>query len=535
MSAPGFPRALVPLLASLTLIIACATPATTLPSPSQGSGTTRGGTLVLDLYESPKNLNPNVIYDETSLRVATAGVFDKLVEVSSPYTKDSTLLPDLAKSWDVSPDAKVFTFKLQAGVVWHDGQPFSSADVKYTLDEIVRQKGASYGYLADIASVETPDNSTVKVTLNQPDASFMTSLGMYYGPYILPAHLYKGTDWSTNPYNAKPVGTGPFKFVEWAKDSHISFDANQGYFQGTPGVDRLVLRIVPDLSVSMAGLERGETNYLYNYPPLTQVLKWQQNPNLGVDATVVVPPVTIWMAFNVSRKPFNDVRVRQAIGTAINRAELNQKVYAGLGRPADTIQPSTSLFVDDSVKQPAFDAKKAEQLLDEAGLKRGADGVRLRATVTTTNVQQTFDLATVFKSHLHDVGIEINVNKLDWPTFQEKTINKRDYEMAISGGFRGPDPQESFKYWGSSGYRNQMNYSSARVDELYALGKSSSDKASRQKYYSELQRILAADLAALMLVEFPFAMASSHGFAGWFWEPDAKVGFFQFRKVHPLR
>ncbi len=220
-----------------------------------------GDTMVIGITGDPGTLNGTTSSNFVE-KIIASNVFSMLIRLDRSFKP----VPDLAKSWTISDDGLTYTFRLNEGVKWHDGTPFSSADVKFTIDDVILPLHTRAGtYKSVIDRVETPDANTVVIRLKQPFGPLMNALG--YDFLILPQHLYEGTDIKANPYNAKPVGTGPFKFAEWKKGSYVILEKNKDYFvKGIPYLDRLVFQEIPDVR-GAAVLRRSNpatsTCYLY--------------------------------------------------------------------------------------------------------------------------------------------------------------------------------------------------------------------------------------------------------------------------------
>ena len=197
-------------------------------------------------------------------------IFSKLVNYDY---KTGTIHPDLATKWEVSPDGLKYTFTLREGVKWHDGKPFTSADVKWTYDDLIKEgtKAQAFRIITTLKSVEAPDAKTAIFNLSETDALFLVGLAGYYGANVLPKHLYEGTDVRKNPYNTKPVGTGPFKVVELVTGSHLTLEANPDYYGLGPYLDKLIFKVVPNLATMISTLETGEVGYSAPSPPFGDV------------------------------------------------------------------------------------------------------------------------------------------------------------------------------------------------------------------------------------------------------------------------
>ncbi len=490
-----------------------------------------GGTIIWAYGTEPVHLNPASRYIEAALRMA-CNVFGKLVQLN--HANGDTIIPDLAESWEISDDATVYTFHLRENVRWHDGEPFTSADVKWTFEEIVEKKGFQYAMYELIDTIETPDNHTVICTLKEPNGGWLYMIGSWYGPAILPAHLYDiDVDWDENEWNRKPIGTGPFKFEEWVEGSHMKFVRNDDYYLEGPYLDAIIVKFVMDSTVALAELEAGTADYM-EFGFFEEVERIQQNPDLYFGLPKLTP---LWIGFNLNEtrngvpNPFHDVRVRKAVAHAINRSDISMRVYKGVSPPANgTFLSFYPWCYNEDAKQPEYDVAKANELLDEAGYPRGTDGIRFQAEFILSGSGPS----EVIKEHLKDVGIDLVIQTVEWGTLVEAANVNHDFDMCFFGGMHGPDPEEWRKFIGTGGFRNAPNYSNPRVDELLDLGLRTVGKENRAVYYYEIQEILAEDLPCLNLVEHSYPFLVNSEFKDFFWEPKFQdtVGMMNWRTVY---
>jgi peptide/nickel transport system substrate-binding protein len=456
-----------------------------------------GGTLIISNRVEMKTLNPNVDVDMESFFVTHAGVYDRLVELD---TESGNVFPDLAESWEVSENANQFTFKLHPDAKWHDGEPVTSADVAWTFNKIIDEQAWQSSVLNVIDSIETPDDHTVILNLREPNAAFLSRLGELNAPVILPAHIYEGTDWTANPANESPVGSGPFKFVEWVKGSHVELAANTEYHWGRPYVDHLILRFIPAQAVDMAALESGEIHYMSQSPPFGELDRLSQNPDLAVILEKRVLP--IWVAFNLRHPPMDDLRVRQAIAMATDEEDISNRAYFGYCPVAKGAYLSSSWAYNPDALEPTYNPDEAERLLDEAGYPQDADGKRFEITVVDSITMGFAETNQIMKEQLAEVGIDVKIESIEWGSFTEKVLKKYDFDVALVGGPHGPDPDTFSNFLETDKLRNTMGYSSPRVDELFQLGRSTGDIGQRKEYYQEIQEIVIEDLPRYNIVEY---------------------------------
>ena len=236
-----------------------------------------GGTLIASASGDPLTFNPDFQVDDNAF-VPACNIYNMLVTLNTDYA----VIPELAKSWDVAADGSTITFHLVEGAKWHDGQPLTSDDVKYTFDTIKANASApAAAFLANVASFEAPDPATVVFKMTAPSPSLLPFLG-WYGTDILPKHIYDGSDWSKNPANQKPIGSGPFKFSKYDPGASIELVANTDYWGEGPYLDRLVFSIQPDANTALQSLTDGEVDILLDSPPRSQITTLQQTPGIKV-------------------------------------------------------------------------------------------------------------------------------------------------------------------------------------------------------------------------------------------------------------
>ncbi len=290
-----------------------------------------GDSMVVGVVGDPGILN-GAISSNFVEKTVSSNVLSMLIRLD----RDFKPRPDLAKSWTISEDGLTYTFNLQENVKWHDGKPFTSDDVKFTIDEVIvplHSRGGTYKTILD--HVETPDAKTVVLKLKAPFGPLMNALG--YDFFIVPKHLYAGIDIKSNPYNSKPVGTGPYRFTEWRKGSHIALDRNPDYFvKGLPYLDRLIIQTIPDAAGRVLALESGDIDYLsYQSLPSSAVPRLKTNPKLTVSDQGFESLASIsMMTLNLDSPVLKDVRVRKALAHAIDKQVIVERADYGIGKSA---------------------------------------------------------------------------------------------------------------------------------------------------------------------------------------------------------
>lgn len=479
----------------------------------------RGGTLVTATNADPATLNSAYRY-EVKGRPAIANLYNRLVGMSEVT---SEVIPDLAERWDVSDDGRTYTFHLVKGVTWHDGKPFTAHDVKFTFDAMVARKGPGFSNFKEyLHGVEVVDDLTVRMTLTKPNSAFLTSVADPYGSttIILPRHIFEGKNWDGLPQNDAPVGTGPFKFVEWRHGERIVLERNPAYFKkGLPYLDRIVIRVIPNAPTTVAALTAGEIHYS-GEGSLSGLdfVRLQDHPGLVAAMT----QGTLWhIAFNTKKPPFDNHKVRLAFAHAIDRADVAKKAEYG------TVVVSNGAYTElvpwafnKDAKLPSHDIATAKRLLDEAGFKPGANGIRMKLSwVASKGIGER--IAQVVKEQLRQIGVDVDLRLVEFGTFTKIAIEARDFTITAMGGRQNPEPVDWHMFIQTGGYRNIYGYSNAEVDALLDKAIATTDLGQRAKSYFRVQEILVRDLPRLNLFTHTQKHIATRTFEGYFFEPDA--------------
>ena len=464
--------------------------------PSANVGENGGGTFIVNMGADPTTFNP-VLKGDDDGHLIYQNVFDGLLELNI----NSEVIPGLAESWDISDDGLVYTFHLAEGVKWHDGEPFTSADVKYTYERIMSDNGFNGATLSNaLESIECPDDNTVVLNLKSADATLLGSLA-WYEHFIIPKHIYENeADWATcEAATRKPIGTGAFKFVDYQQGSSITLEKNPDYFRGAPKVDRLIFSIIPDDATAVQAFKNGELDLLTGVPN-SDVPAMQQDPEVKMG--VMTAARRYQVICNMENETMSKWEVRKAVALGINREEISQKGTGGLQAPAYGFYPP---FLDWAYNADADigerDVAQAQQLLEQAGYTKDANGMYLTLTLDVFTGGTYGDCGKVMAANLKEVGIDLKVNIIEMAAWAEK-IEAGNYELAMMAGFQGPDPDAMAKRIGTGAVMNYSKYSNAKVDELLAKGKVLVTHEDRGACYKEVQAILAEDLPIIPIVEF---------------------------------
>lgn len=468
----------------------------------------RGGTLIVAQYPEPSLLTSAISPGGPANNISPK-IFDGLLT----YDFDLQPQPQLATSWSVSDDGLLITFHLREGVKWHDGKPFSSRDVVFSLQEAWRKhNGRAKAIFAPVAAIEAPDDLTVRLQLSAPAPSILYGLASHLAQ-ILPAHIYEGTDALTNPANTQPIGTGPFRFVRWERGNYLELERNPVYWDAPrPYLDRVVYRFLPDASARSNALEMQEAHLVAETGvPGGDIARLAQLPYLEVTTKgYEYVGQTTFFVFNLDRKEFQDVRVRQAFAHAIDKDFLIKHIWHGYGRPASGPLPkSMGSFFSDAVPRYDFDIAKANALLDAAGYPKGKDGVRFRITHDPLPYGDVYARTGEYlREALAQVGIAVDLRSQDYAAYVRRIYTTREFDTANYLIAVGPDPAIGVQrlYWSQSfqpgiAFSNSAHYLSEASDALLEKAQITLDAAERNRLYAQFQRQAMLDLPQIPLVD----------------------------------
>ncbi len=478
-------------------------------APNTEQGAVRGGTLEAVVHPEPPTL-AFFINTSTPGRTVVSKIFDGLLD----YGPDLKPRPQLAESWDVSPDGLTVRLKLRRNAFWHDGKPFSSADVKFSADEVWKKYAPTarrvFQYLA---KTEAPDPYTVVFTLSKPTPVILNALDVVATP-ILPKHLYEGTDIANNLNNNKPIGTGPFAFKEWVRGSHIELVRHEKYWDaGKPYLDRVIWKFIPDVAGRAAALETGAVQYGERNPvTFADADRLAKLPNLVVDTGGYNGfSGWLWLIPNLRDPIIGKLKVRQAISHAINREALTKTVWGGYAAPATgPVTSQLKTFYTADTPQYPFDVKRAEALLDEAGYPKQADGWRFALNHDFIPFGDDYKRTGEFvRQSLRAVGINVSLRAQDLPTWTKNVFADYNFQLVSSFGINWQDPQIGVEqhYWSKAESKgtpwfNASGYASPEMDGLIESAQTERDAARRVKIYQDVQKLAQRDLALINIFEF---------------------------------
>ena len=474
--------------------------------------------VVVAVQADPEHLNPAI-----TTASHTHAVADSLFNGLVARDRDNRPVPDLAERWTVSEDGLAYTFHL-AEARWHDGQPVTSADVKFSFEQVLLQHHArtSASLKGRLAGIETPDPRTVVLRLSAPYAPLLQQLDVTEAP-ILPAHVYGSSDPREHPANMAPVGSGPFRFVAYSRDDAVTLERNPDYFKpGLPLIDRLIFRVLPDARTALLAFQAGEIDVLRSIGGADARVLGSQ-PGVTVEAVGAGPGggnCVMTVVFNLDRPALQDIRLRQAIAHAVDRERIVADVLFGRGRVAAAPIASGIGWAHDPSALAAHphDPARAVALLDEAGLAPGADGVRL--TLDAVHFPQFGRYADALRQDLAAVGIALVSRPLDRAATVEAIYMRRDFDTGLISYCHGLDPEIGFRRTlasdaiGPVPFSNGAGFSDPAVDALFARAVSTVDLEARGALYAEIQSIAARDLPYWWLVETESLSAWRDGLGG---------------------
>lgn len=470
---------------ALLLITACggAKPTGTATNGTgSASGPKRGGSIVAAIPKDPSGLNPYESADGGTEEIV-ANIFEGLLKVDA----QGNLQAGLADDWKLDPDGKGITFHLREAY-FHNGRKVGPEDVKFSLEHIL-DPAAKHPRVSDykpIDKVTVVDASTVKVTLSQPSGAILYDLATAYAG-IFPKE-------AVADLKLKPVGAGPFQFVDWVPGDHVTLKRFDRYYQSAP-LDQVTFKVLPDANQQLLALQQGQIDII---PRLSA----EQAPQVKADKRLQLlsgPQNLVHLvAFNTARPPLNDVRVRHALSYAIDRKAIIDGAAGGLGIAIGShLTPSISYYTDLTGTYP-YDPAKAKALLADAGLANGFT-VTIRVPESYAIHRRTGEIVA---EQLGKVGIKAKLDVVEWGRWLTEVYKGRDYDITVIGHTGRLDPDAIMNRYDSHSPSNYMNLKDAEVDRLLAAGAAEPEPAKRKPIYDTLQQRLA-DLAPAYFIEDP--------------------------------
>jgi len=484
-------------LAAAMLFSACGSGSTASGSQAQSTGTSteaksKDNDLVIAMSESVLTLDPHNLTSTMSIS-ANRTMYENLLT----FDKDmKNIVPQLAKSYEVSKDGLVYTFHLQTGVKFTDGTDFNAEAVKANIDRCMDEKNnlKSFRYFTKVKEVKCPDANTVEITLKEPYSVFVNKLTNF--GIISPKAIKEGVT-----LNSKAVGTGPFKLKEWDQADHLIVTRNDDYWGEKPGVDSITFKVVPEAGSRIAMLQTGEADMIYPIPP-EQIKSIDGTKDIKVES--VPSNIVDYVTLNMSHKPFDNIKVRQAMNYAIDKDAFIKAVYGGYGDHATSPIASTTQYYSKQ-EEYAFNIQKAKDLLKEAGYPDG-----FKTTIWADNTSDSVKGMQFINQQLAQIGITAEVVPMEGATLNAKineaqTAAKSKIDMWFvnwspsSGDADGAMRGLFYSKMAPPANANTAYYNNPTVDKLLDQGLSETSPEKLASIYAEAQKTIWNDAPWLFL------------------------------------
>lgn len=469
------------------------------PYPSED-----GGELISAMTGEPSGLIFMVAGESASAAIAS-NIFNSLLK----YNANLDLEGELAKSWAISNDKKTITFKLKSNLKWADGRPLTSEDVLFTW-QLVTDENTRSPYASDyqlVKKAEAPDSLTFKVTYEQ---AYAPALDSWSGLHILPKHLLKGQDIHQTVFARKPVGSNYYQLDQWNHGENIKLSRNPNSALGPAKIEQLITRIIPDNSAQFLELMADNIDSMGLDPiKYSRIIPARPELNKNLNLYKELGNSYTYLGFNLKHKPFDDIRVRKAINYAIDKQEIIDGVYLGLGiNIASPYKPGTR-WSNPNLKPYTYDPSKARALLKEVGFEDSdgdgileRDGKPFAFEIITNQNKEREKSAVIIQRRLKEIGIDVKIRAIEWASFISRFINTGDFDVVILGWGLGLDPDQ-YSMWHSSqqapGQFNFVGYNNPKVDQLLEQGRTEFNPDKRMKIYHEFAETLLEDTPIVYL------------------------------------
>jgi peptide/nickel transport system substrate-binding protein len=508
-----------------------ATPSTG-PTPAPAAEAIPPNTLIFARGGDSVDLDPGHPDDGESIKVIES-IFEGLVEFKPGTTE---VQPALATSWDVSGDGTVYTFHLRPSVEFHDGTPCDADAVLYSL---LRQNddshpahgiGGPWRYWGNMSmneivkSITKSDASTVVITLTRAEAPFLSNLAMPFCSIVSPTAATK----SGERFGHEPVGTGPFRFVQWDQEQRIVLEANDGYWGGRPKLDRVIFEVVKDKNVRALRFQQGEIHVIDDPGPTElQAVKTVRGVNI-----LQAPGMNVgYLAMNETHPPFDNPKVRMAVNLAVDKQRIVDDIFKGTGTVAKNPLPPSLWGYADAVQDFPHDPAKAKQLLAEAGFASGITTTLWYMPVSRPYMPDGKKVAESIQLDLADVGITAKLMTYDWAVYLDK-VNAGEHDMALLGwsGDNG-DPDNflfnllSIQAASQKPTQNIAFYRDKEYDRLVTDAKRLTDQAQRADLYRKAQEVFHADPPWVCLAHNLQVVVTQPSVSGYILYPNARKDF----------
>jgi peptide/nickel transport system substrate-binding protein len=453
--------------------------------------------LVVGQIAEPKSMDPHAVTAVNDFRIAI-NLYDGLVRYKSGSLE---VEPALAESWEISEDGKTYTFTLRAGVSFHDGTPFNAEAVKFNFDRMLDESHPFYDtgpfplsfFFSAIETTEAVDERTVKFTLNEPYAPFLSNLAYPTGLIVSPSAVEQnGADFGRNP-----VGTGPFKFAVWESNRQVALERNVEYWDGAPPLRGVVFRPITDANARVSEMLSGGIDLMVEVPP-DNVALFAEDP--GFQLYEQAGPHLWFLILNTKEPPFDDVKMRQALNYAIDKETLVNDVLQGTATVATGPTPAAFAWAyNESLEPYPYDPEKAKALIEEAGYGDGTE-ITFYVTEGGSGMLDPVPMGTAIQADLAEVGITVNIETYEWNTFLDRVNPGLEGKAAMAEMAWMTNDPDTLPYLAlrtealpENGGFNSGYYSNPEVDELLEKARTSTDQAERAELYKQMQELVYED------------------------------------------
>ncbi len=474
-----------------------------------------GGTISIHIPTQPPALS-SMTGSSWIEYVIACQIFNSLVDIG-PDKK--TIVPSLADNWEINSLEKSYTFHLRKDVMWHDGIPFTSADVKFSFEEIHSKFHPESKQFFKGTTVDTPDDYTAIIKPKDwlPSIHFNFFIRMATG--IFPKHILEGQDLFTTKFNNRPIGTGPFMFKDMKIGSHIILEKNPNYWKKDewgnklPYLDKVIFRVIPEVATALGAYRKGEIDHIFRGISFEQAMAMKKLPNTTV-STSYDPPYKLMTCFNLNKKdrPISANKLaRKGLFYAIDRLEIIERATSGNARYSDSIWNSDLYPLSPNITKypPRGDKAMAERLLDEAGYSKQADGKRFSIEILLRRGQvEEIAVGELMRDMWAEVGVDCTLNILDYASWKDVIWKKRDFDVFIYASWHSPHYKYRFyhsDYTERNLWWNMFPLNNSEVDTGLDMWRSESDKAKQDRGLEIVDEVLTDLLPVYCLYDMAWA------------------------------